>query len=266
MATITIKTLLEAGAHFGHQTNRWNPKMKRYIFGEKNKVHIIDLQKTAKELKRIYKVVKEIASNGKPIIFVGTKQQAREVIEEEAKRCGAFFVSDRWIGGTLTNFLTVRKSVTRLEELERMKQEGIFNLLSKKERSRREKELLRLQIALRGIRDMSVLPGLMFVVDPKEEVVAVREARRMSIPIVAICDTNSDPDMVDYCIPGNDDAVRSVKVFTSVVADAVLEAKELLQKQAETPISSETEVTGLPQEEILKPIELSEDVSAREEV
>ncbi|MDI6641672.1 MAG: 30S ribosomal protein S2 [Elusimicrobiota bacterium] len=258
MATITIKTLLEAGAHFGHQTKRWNPKMKQYIFGEKNKVHIIDLQKTVNELKRIYKIVREIASTGKPMLFVGTKPQAKEVIEEEAKRCEAFFVSDRWIGGTLTNFETVKKSVARLEELERMKQEGIFKLLSKKECSRREKELLRLQVALRGIRWMSSLPGLVFIVDPKEEEVAVREARKMSIPIVAVCDTDSDPDMVDYCIPGNDDAVRSVKVFASIIADAILEGRELIQKQTETQISPESEVTGLPQEEILKPIDLSE--------
>ncbi len=259
MAQITMKALLEAGVHFGHQVRKWNPKMAKYIFGERNKIHIIDLQKTVKELKKVYKFVREVASKGEPILFVGTKKQAIEPIETEAKRCGAFYVSERWIGGTLTNFSTIRKSVARLKELEKMKKEGIFDLLSKKERSKREKEMKKLEEALSGIKEMEKLPGLVFIVDPVEEEVAVREARKMSIPIVAICDTDSDPDCVDYVIPGNDDAVRAIKLFCSIIADAVLEGKESVDKKQQEVITEEIRQypeTGISTEELEKEIKL----------
>ncbi|MFN3966080.1 MAG: 30S ribosomal protein S2 [Endomicrobiia bacterium] len=259
MSQITMKALLEAGVHFGHQVRKWNPKMAKYIFGERNKIHIIDLQKTVRELKKVYKFVRDIAAKGEPILFVGTKKQAVEPIETEAKRCGAFYVSERWIGGTLTNFATIRRSVARLKELEKMKEEGIFKLLSKKERSKREKEMKKLEQALSGIKEMDRLPGLVFIVDPVEENVAVREARRMSIPIVAICDTDADPDFIDYVIPGNDDAVRSIKLFCSIIADAVLEGKESIDTKQE--VSEQTEQypeTGISKEELEKEIELTE--------
>ncbi|MDR1952142.1 MAG: 30S ribosomal protein S2 [Elusimicrobiota bacterium] len=231
MATITMKALLEAGVHFGHQTRRWNPKMARYIFGTRNKIHIIDLQKTLKELKKNYKVVRDYVSEGKEVIFVGTKKQAQIPIKEEALRCGAFFVCERWLGGTLTNFETLKKSIQRYKEIEKMKTEGTFDFLSKKEQSRIEKERVRLEKSLEGLKNMNKLPGLMFVIDPHEEATAVSEARKLNIPIVAVCDTNCDPDLVDYPIPGNDDAIRAVKLFCSTIADAVLEGKGVIEKQ-----------------------------------
>ncbi len=226
-----MKALLEAGVHFGHQTRRWNPKMAKFIFGIRNKIHIIDLQKTLKELKKNYKVVRDLTSTGKDIIFVGTKKQARFPIREEALRCGAYFVSERWLGGTLTNFETLKKSITRYKEIEDMKENGVFKLLSKKEQSRIERERVKLEKSLEGLKNMSSLPGLMFVVDSYEETTAVLEARKLEIPIVAVCDTNCDPDLVDYPIPGNDDAIRSVKLFCTVIADAVLEGKSVIGKQ-----------------------------------
>jgi small subunit ribosomal protein S2 len=231
MANITMKALLEAGVHFGHQTRRWNPKLAKFIFGTRNKIHIIDLQKTLKELKKNYKVVRDLVAEGREIIFVGTKKQAQQPIKEEAIRCGAFFVSERWLGGTLTNFETLKKSIARYREIEKMKEEGVFKLLSKKEQSQIEKERIKLNKSLEGLRNMSKLPGLMFVVDPHEEATAVSEARKLNIPIVAICDTNCDPDLVDYPIPGNDDAIRAVKLFCSIVADAVLEGKGVTEKK-----------------------------------
>jgi len=231
MANITMKALLEAGVHFGHQTRRWNPKMGKYIFGTRNKIHIIDLQKTLKELKKNYKVVRDYVSDGKEIIFVGTKKQAQTPVKEEAVRCGAFFVSERWLGGTLTNFETLKKSIARLREIEKMKEEGVFKLLSKKEQSQIEKERVKLEKSLEGLKNMSKLPGVMFVIDPHEEATAVAEARKLGIPIVAVCDTNCDPDLVDHPIPGNDDAIRAVKLFCSIVADAVLEGKGVTEKK-----------------------------------
>jgi len=233
MANITMKALLEAGVHFGHQTRRWNPKMAKFIFGTRNKIHIIDLQKTLKELKKNYKVVRDYVAEGRQIIFVGTKKQAQLPVKEEAQRCGAFFVSERWLGGTLTNFETLKKSIARFREIEKMKEEGVFKLLSKKEQSQIEKERVKLHKSLEGLKDMSKLPGVMFVIDPHEEATAVSEARKLGIPVVAVCDTNCDPDLVDHVIPGNDDAIRAVKLFCSVIADAVLEGKGVTEKKEE---------------------------------
>ncbi len=242
MANITMKALLEAGVHFGHQTRRWNPKMAKYIFGVRNKIHIIDLQKTLKELKKNYKVVRDYVSEGREVIFVGTKKQAQQPVKEEALRCGAYFVSERWLGGTLTNFETLKKSIGRYREIEKMKEEGVFKLLSKKEQSQIEKENTRLEKSLEGLKNMSKLPGLMFIVDPHEESTAVSEARKLGIPIVAICDTNCDPDLVDHPIPGNDDAIRAVKLFCSIVADAVLEGKGVVEKKEDDDNEESSEV------------------------
>ncbi|MCL2507521.1 MAG: 30S ribosomal protein S2, partial [Endomicrobia bacterium] len=208
-------------------------------------IHIIDLQKTLKELKKNYKVVRDFVSEGRQIIFVGTKKQAQQPVKEEALRCGAFFVSERWLGGTLTNFETLKKSIARFREIEKMKEEGVFRVLSKKEQSQIEKERLRLVKSLEGLKDMSKLPGLMFVIDPHEESTAVSEARKLGIPVVAVCDTNCDPDLVDYVIPGNDDAIRAVKLFCSIVADAVLEGKGVTEKKED-----ETEEAAAVAEEI----------------
>ncbi len=226
MATVSMKALLEAGVHFGHQTRRWNPKMAKYIFGSRNNIHIIDLQKTVKELKKALVYVRQMAEDGKVFLFVGTKKQAREAIAQEAARCDMPFVRDRWLGGTLTNFETVRKSAQRLQEQERMKQSGVFNTLSKKEGLQREKEIKRLAKSLDGIKTMSRLPDVMFVVDPVQEITAITEARRMEIPIVSICDTNCDPDLIDYPMPGNDDAIRSVRLFCKLIADTIIEGRE----------------------------------------
>jgi len=240
MANISMKALLEAGVHFGHQTRRWNPKMAKYIFGTRNKIHIIDLQKTVKELKKCYKVVRDAVAENRTILFVGTKKQAQTPVKEEAIRCSAFFVSDRWLGGTLTNFETLKKSIARLNELEKMKADGIFSVLSKKEVSMRERERTRLVKSLEGIKDMKKLPGMLFVVDPTEEATAVAEARKLNIPIVAICDTNCNPDLIDHPIPGNDDAIRAVKLFCTLMADAVLEGKGMSQKTAEDEAAAAT--------------------------
>lgn len=234
MMNVTMKTLLEAGVHFGHQTRRWNPKMSKFIFGKRNKIHIIDLQKTLKELKKNYKLIRDYISEGKEIIFVGTKKQAQNSVKEEALRCGACFVSERWLGGTLTNFETLKKSIMRYSEIENMKKDGVFKFLSKKEQSQIEKERIRLEKSLEGLKKMSNLPDIMFVIDSHEETTAVLEARKLNIPIVAICDTNCDPDLVDYPIPGNDDAIRAVKLFCSTVADAVLEGKNLAKKNEDS--------------------------------
>lgn len=225
MGTITIKSLLEAGVHFGHQTRYWNPKMAKYIFDERNNIHIIDLQKTVRELRKAYKYVSDLVAGGKEILFVGTKKQAKDILAAEAARCGTFYVSEKWLGGTMTNFATIRRSVFRLEELNKMKDEGIFELLSKKEASYREKERSKLEQMLKGIKDMQKLPGAIFIVDTMVEKVAVAEARKTKVPIVAICDTDANPDIVDLVVPGNDDAVRSLQLFISVIADAVLEGK-----------------------------------------
>jgi small subunit ribosomal protein S2 len=238
MATISMKALLEAGVHFGHQTRRWNPKMAKYIFGSRSNIHIIDLQKTAKELKKAYKFIREMAASGESILFVGTKKQAQEAIMTEAQRSGSYYVSERWLGGTLTNFDTIKKSISRLNELDKMKSDGLFRVMSKKEVSRLEKERSRMMKTLDGFKKMEGLPGCMFVIDPVQEATAVLEARRMEIPVVAVCDTNCDPDLIDYPVPGNDDAIRSVKLFCALMADAILEGKAESEKAASQEASS----------------------------
>lgn len=233
MAVITMKELLEAGAHFGHQVKRWNPKMKKYIFAERNGIHIIDLQKTVKGIEDAYEFIKSIAAEGGGILFVGTKKQAQEAIAEEAKRAGVFYVNHRWLGGMLTNFSTVRKSVEKWQRIEQMKEDGTLYLHTKKEIAKLEKERQRLEVNLVGIKDMVELPKVVYIVDIKKEKIAVSEAKKLGIPIVAIVDTNCDPDLVDYVIPGNDDAIRAIKLITSKMADAVLEGKEILVKKLE---------------------------------
>ena len=223
MINVSMKAMLEAGVHFGHQTRRWNPKMGRFIFGERNSIHIIDLQKTVKELKKVYAWVRDQAAAGKSFLFVGTKKQAQEILRAEAQRCGAAYVSDKWLGGTLTNFMTIRKSIKRLEEIEKWQTDGILAVMPKKDAARAGKEMARLLKVLSGIRNLAKLPDIMFVVDPVEEDLAVAEARRLHIPIVAVCDTDCDPDLIDHPIPGNDDAARSIKLFCGLIADAVAE-------------------------------------------
>ncbi len=246
---VSMKAMLEAGVHFGHQTWRWNPKMERFIFGERNNIHIIDLQKTVKELKRVYAKVKEFAAEGKTFLFVGTKKQAIESVKAEAQRCGAFFISQKWLGGTLTNFQTLRRSVKRLEEIEKWKTDGILGVMPKKEAMSRVKEMDRLQALLAGIRSMEKLPDVLFVIDPVDEELAVSEARRLKIPIVAVCDTDCDPDRIDYPIPGNDDAARSIKMFCGLIADAILEgkaAREAAKAGTETAALEAEMLAGAP--------------------
>ena len=222
-----MKQLLETGVHFGHQTRRWNPKMKKYIYGERNGIHIIDLEKTVELIEnKVYPFVVEMAKQGKSVLFVGTKKQAQDAIKEEAERCGQFYVNQRWLGGMLTNFKTIRSRVERLNKLNNMEKMGEFDLLPKKEVAGLKKERDKLEANLGGIKDMRTLPGIMFVVDPEQEDIAVKEARDLNIPIVAITDTNCDPDVVDYVIPGNDDAIRAVKLIASVIANAVIEANQ----------------------------------------
>lgn len=226
MSVISMKQLLEAGVHFGHQTRRWNPKMAAYIFTERNGIYIIDLQKTVKKVEEAYEFIRSVVSEGKHILFVGTKKQAQETIQEEAERCGMFFINERWLGGTLTNYNTIQKRIQRLKELEAMEANGTFSVLPKKEVATLIGEREKLQRFLGGIKDMPGLPGALFIIDPRKEHIAVAEAKRLGIPIVAIVDTNCDPDEVDYVIPGNDDAIRAVKLLTAKLADAVLEANQ----------------------------------------
>ena len=226
MSVISMKQLLEAGVHFGHQTRRWNPKMGRYIFTERNGIYIIDLQKTVKKLEEVYNVIKDIAATGDNILFVGTKKQAQEAVKEEAERCGMYYVNERWLGGMLTNFTTIRKRIDRLKKLECMEEDGTFSVLPKKEVIELMKEKEKLTRFLGGIKEMEELPGALFVVDPRKEKIAVAEAKILGIPIIAIVDTNCDPDEVDYVIPGNDDAIRAVKLITAKIADGILEAKQ----------------------------------------
>ena len=226
MSVISMKQLLEAGVHFGHQTRRWNPKMKEYIFTERNGIYIIDLQKTVKKIEEAYNFVRDLAMEDKSILFVGTKKQAQESIEQEAKRCDMFYVNQRWLGGMLTNFKTIQGRIARLRRIEQMEATGQFDLLPKKEVMQLKLEQQKLEKNLGGIKEMKKLPGALFVVDPRKEHIAVAEARTLKIPIVAIIDTNCDPDEVDYPIPGNDDAIRAVKLITAKMADAVLEGRQ----------------------------------------
>ena len=226
MAVISMKQLLEAGVHFGHQTRRWNPKMARYIFTERNGIYIIDLQKTVRKVDAAYDFLRSVAAAGKSILFVGTKKQAQDAIREEATRSGQFYVNERWLGGMLTNFQTIQKRVSRLKELKGMEEDGTFEVLTKKEVQVLRHEMDRLQKYLGGIEEMKKLPGALFIVDPRKERIAVAEARKLNIPIVAIVDTNCDPDEIDYVIPGNDDAIRAVRLLTSTMADAVQEGQQ----------------------------------------
>ena len=228
MSVITMKQLLEAGVHFGHQTRRWNPKMQKYIFGARNGIYIIDLQKTLRQFKESYRFVRELSAKGGSILFVGTKKQAQEAILEEALRCGMPYVNHRWLGGMLTNFATIKKSISRLKKYETMEEEQSWGNLTKKEILNITKEKEKLGKFLDGIKDMGKLPDAVFVVDPKREEIAIKEARKLGIPILAIVDTNCDPDLVDMVIPGNDDAIRSIRLFTSKVADAVIEGQQLV--------------------------------------
>lgn len=234
MAVITMKQLLETGVHFGHQTRRWNPKMKKYIFGERNGIHIINLEQTVELIENdAYPFVVDAVKQGKSVLFVGTKKQAQDAIKEEAERCGEYYINFRWLGGTLTNFKTIRSRVDRLNKLNNMEKMGEFDLLPKKEVAELKAERDKLELNLGGIKEMRTLPGVMFIVDPDQEDIAVMEARKLHIPIVAITDTNCDPDLIDHVIPGNDDAIRAVKLIASVIADAVLEAKQGEQFLAE---------------------------------
>ena len=249
-----MKQLLEAGVHFGHQTRKWNPKMGKYIYAERNDIHIIDLQITVGLVEEAYKFVVDAVKDGKSVLFVGTKKQAQDAVKEEAERCGMYYVNSRWLGGTLTNFKTIRSRVDRMVKLEKMEQNGEFDLLPKKEVAKLKEEMGKLQTNLNGIRDMNKLPGVMFVVDPHNEDIAVKEARKLNIPIVAITDTNCNPDLIDCVIPGNDDAIRAVKLIASVIANAVIEAN-----QGETP------VLEVPAEESEGDLSIEEVVAASEE-
>jgi len=241
LANITMKELLEAGVHFGHQTKRWNPKMKEFIFGERNGIYIIDLQKTLKMFKDASKFVQDQASAGKTLLFVGTKRQAQDAISEEAQRCGMFYVNQRWLGGLLTNWVTVQKSVKRLKELDEMATDGRYDLLPKKEVIKLERERKHLQQNLAGIKSMTRLPDALFVIDSNKEQIAVKEARKLGIPVVAVVDTNCDPSEVDYVIPGNDDALRAIRLFASKVADSVAEGAQLLTDQQSAEMSAMAE-------------------------
>ncbi len=234
-----MKELLEAGVHFGHQTRRWNPKMKEYIFGERNGIYIIDLQKTLKMFKEAARFVQEQVAGGKNVLFVGTKRQAQEAIAEEATRCQMYYVNNRWLGGLLTNWVTIQKSIKRFQEIEQMATDGRYELLPKKEVIRLERERKHLQQNLAGIKEMPGLPGILFVVDSNNEQIAVREARKLGIPVVAVVDTNCNPSEVDYVIPGNDDALRAIRLFTSRIADACLEGKQLLPAEIEPEAAAE---------------------------
>ncbi len=226
MSVISMKQLLEAGVHFGHQTRRWNPKMKKYIFMERNGIYIIDLQKTVRKIEEAYKFVKEVAANGGTVLFVGTKKQAQDSVKEEAIRAGQYYVNQRWLGGTLTNFETIQKRIQRLKDIEKMEEDGTFEVLPKKEVINLKKEQERLEKFLGGIKDMKGLPDAIFVIDPRKERIAVAEAHKLNIPLVGIVDTNCDPDEIDYVIPANDDAIRAVKLLTAKIADAILESKQ----------------------------------------
>jgi len=226
LPAITMKELLEAGVHFGHQTRKWNPKMKEYIFGERNGIHIIDLQKTLKLFKEASRFVADMAASGKTVLFVGTKRQAQEAIAEEAKRCSMYYINQRWLGGLLTNYVTIRKSIQRLQELEQMSQDGRYEMLTKKEVGKLERERKHLVQNLSGIKEMPGLPDILFVIDSNTEEIAVREARKLAITVVAVVDTNCDPEQINYPIPGNDDALRAIRLFTSKIADAVLEGNQ----------------------------------------
>lgn len=241
MSVVSMKQLLEAGVHFGHQTRRWNPKMARFIFTERNGIYIIDLQKTVQKVDEAYEFVRDLAAKGESVLFVGTKKQAQNSIREEAERCNQFYVNERWLGGMLTNFRTIQTRIARLKELEAMFEDGTVEQYTKKEAMLMQRELQKLEKNLGGIKDMKKLPGAIFVVDSKKEEIAVKEARKLGIPVIATVDTNCDPDVIDFPIPANDDAIRAVKLLTSKIADAVLEGRQGQQEEEETaaPVAEE---------------------------
>ena len=242
MAVVSMKQLLEAGVHFGHQTRRWNPKMAQYIFTERNGIYIIDLQKTVKKLEEAYNFVRDLSTEGKAVLFVGTKKQAQESVKDEAVRAGAYYVNARWLGGMLTNFRTIRRRIDRLRQLRTMEEDGTFDLLPKKEVVKLNLEIEKLEKFLGGIKEMKQLPGALFIVDPRKERIAVSEAQKLGIPIVAIVDTNCDPDEIDYVIPGNDDAIRAVKLISATMANAIIEGREgRMGAAAEEEKAEETE-------------------------
>ncbi|HEY1799420.1 MAG TPA: 30S ribosomal protein S2 [Terriglobales bacterium] len=265
MANITMKELLEAGVHFGHQTKRWNPRMKEYIFGERNGIYIIDLQKTLKMFKEASKFVQDLAADGKTVLFVGTKRQAQDAIAEEAQRCSMYYINQRWLGGLLTNWVTVQKSVKRLKELDEMATDGRYELLPKKEVIKLERERKHLQANLAGIKDMTRLPDAVFVIDSNKEQIAVREARKLGIPVVAVVDTNCDPTEVDYVIPGNDDALRAIRLFASKIADSAYEGRQMLtDKQMADINASVGEVQQAELAAIEPPVEGATDAAGAE--
>ena len=241
MAVVSMKQLLEAGVHFGHQTRRWNPKMAPYIFTERNGIYIIDLQKTVRKLEDAYMFVRDLSAKGETVLFVGTKKQAQESVKEEAERAGAYYVNARWLGGMMTNFRTIRGRIARLAQLKQMSEDGTFDLLPKKEVIKFNREIEKLEKFLGGIKDMKKLPGALFIVDPRKEKIAVSEAKKLGIPVVAIVDTNCDPDDVDYVIPGNDDAIRAVKLITATMANAILEGRQGEDAAAEAPAEEAAE-------------------------
>ncbi|NWF93179.1 MAG: 30S ribosomal protein S2 [Syntrophaceae bacterium] len=263
MSTVTMKELLEAGVHFGHETKRWDPKMKPFIFGARNGIYIIDLQKTVQLFKEAYQFVRDTVARGEYILFVGTKKQAQETIQEQATRCNMFYVNHRWLGGMLTNFQTIKRSIDRLKKLEAMKNEEIYNLLPKKEAMELEKERNRLEKFLGGIKNMDRLPGAIFVIDPKKEKIAVREARKIGIPSIGIVDTNCNPEELDHIIPGNDDAIRAIQLFTTKIADAAIEGRQLYEKQLQMEGPKEEGITAAPAE---PPGEVSKEIEETEEV
>ena len=264
MTVLSMKQLLEAGVHFGHQTRRWNPKMKPYIFTARNGIYIVDLQKTLSMFETAYNFVRDRVAEGAKVLFVGTKKQAKNTIEEEACRCGMFYVSHRWLGGTLTNFSTIRRSIEKLKELEAMRDGGFFGNLTKKEGIKLNRKIEKLDRNLRGIKEMEDLPQLVWVVDPNKEYIAVREARKMGIPIVAIVDTNCDPDEIDYVIPGNDDAIRAIKLLTSKIADAVIEGQHLYMEKVGAEVAEQEQKEAPKMEEVLSKEEEGEEEDLEE--
>ncbi|MCL2800256.1 MAG: 30S ribosomal protein S2 [Treponema sp.] len=246
MAVVTMKNLLESGVHFGHQVKRWDPRMKKYIFAERNGIHIIDLQKTIQSIKDAYDAVRKTVAAGKTVLFVGTKKQAQQAVQKEAERCGMFYINNRWLGGMLTNFVTIKKSLLRLKKLEKMEVDGTFENLTKKEIASLGKERIKLQKNLGGIKEMKELPGILFIIDTRKEAIAVAEAQRMGIPIVAVVDTNCNPDGINFPIPGNDDAIRAITLFTQIIANAVVEAdNEVGLKIIETLGDEDEDMEGL---------------------
>jgi len=263
MAVVAMKQLLEAGVHFGHQTRRWDPKMAEYIFQARNGIHIIDLQKTSKKLDEAYEFIRSQAEEGKTVLFVGTKKQAQECVKEAAEKCGMYYIDQRWLGGMLTNFNTIKRRINRLKDLEKMQEDGTFNVLPKKEVTLLKKEMEKLETNLGGIKDMENIPGVIFLVDPKKEINAIKEAKKLNIPVVGVVDTNCNPEVLDYPIPGNDDAIRAVKLITDVMANAVIEGK-----QGESFLTENVEETieEVVEEASEKEPETMEEVVAEEEV